>query len=138
MFPTNLQSPASDAEKLKHYYDKQKIYDYPKTALGMPDMRSTINRNMIQDLLVTRCCDEIEIPKTNSTLHVKLQEKHKQVLDEKRYMYNGTRVNAKHLISILFKEYSQNSSNDDKTAFMNHIHIVLHDILWHSSIDAQK
>ena len=132
MFPTNLQCPASDAEKLKHYYDKQKIHEYPKTASGMPDMRSTINRNMIQNLLVTRCCDEIDIPKT------KLQEKHQCIIEEKRYMYNGTHVNIEELISMLFKEYSKNASNEDHNAFMNHIHIGLYDILWHSSIDVLK
>ena len=41
MFPINLQCPASDAEKLKHYYDKE-IYTYPKTASGMPDMRQPL------------------------------------------------------------------------------------------------
>ena len=133
MFPINLQCPASDAEKLKHYYDNKEIYTYPKTASGMPDMRSTITRNMIQRLLVTRCCDEINI-----NFNEKLQKKHQNIVEAKRYTYNGEHVNMEQLISKLFKEYSQNTSNDDHKAFMNHIHIALYDILWHSSIDSLK
>ena len=137
MFPTNLQSPASDAEKLKHYYDTQKISDYPKTALGMPDMRSTINRNMIHDLLVARCCDEIEIPETKNKLHAKLQDKHQKVLEEKRYMYNGQQVNVSQWFSILFKEYAKNISEHDHDEFMKQIHIGLYETLWQSSIDTR-
>ena len=98
MFLTNLQSPASDAEKLKHYYETQKIFDYPKTASGMPDMRSTINRNMIQELLVTRRIDDI---KPN---HRRKQEYHLKILEEKRFSYNCKNENFKDWVSILFNE----------------------------------
>jgi hypothetical protein len=131
MFPTNLQSPASDAEKLKHYYETQKIFDYPKTALGMPDMRSTINRNMIQDLLVTRRSDDI---KPN---HRRKQEHLLKILEEKRYTYNCKNVNFKDWVSILFKEKAPNATLGDHDAFMQHIILGLHDIMWHSSIDPE-
>lgn len=131
MFPTNLQSPASDAEKLKHYYETQNISEYPKTASGMPDMRSTINRNMIQDLLLTRCSDDI---KPN---HRKKQEHHLKLLEEKRYTYNGKTVNFKDWVSIIFKENAPHATPGDHDTFMQHIILGLHDIMWHSSIDPE-
>lgn len=130
MFPTNLQCPASDAEKLKHYYESQNISEYPKTASGMPDMRSTMNRHMIQDLLLRRCCDEIE-----SNRHSNKQNHLLKILEEKRYTYNCKKVNFKDWVSIIFKEKAPHATPADHDAFMDHIILGLHDIMWHSSID---